>query len=318
MTVFKRAFVWALVACCLAGIAGEVQAAKKEVTELKNEKIEKGLTEQIATDLVAAGISITAALSGNVALALTSGLLTKYITTYGIAGVKKVINYFKGNSPRDLGEINLYYLYMINIKRNLYYTLINIRKSVEQEDRHSRLSGQLIELSQNLVGACEEDGCTVEGIDETMVNFHFVHLAMDMEQTLDMSQFLQKYEIKATYQYMMLLYLDLVLMEQKLIEAQYDVLANTALATAEQLEENEYISNEEKEFQYQLVMNMALRWTLKRDQRRALLTTVLKAPLENLSRENRDLDEELRRYEEEHGKSLELFSRETEQLDWAL
>ncbi len=256
---------------------------------------ESQLKDQLVTDLVAAGVSIGAALSGNVALALTSGILTKYISTYGVQGVKKLINYFKGATPRDLGEINLYYTYLINIKRNLYFTMLNIRKSVKNDEKRIQFEEKLKQLTDDLLKDINSDE-TFSIEDDSLVNISFVELAMDQNQSLDISKLLQDYEIKATYKYLMLLYIDIVLVEQKLIEAQYDVMANQVSRAIKHLDESKYSSQDEKEFLYQNILNIALRWTYLRDNRRVMLTTLYDKSIQSLQGQNDDLDDLLGNY----------------------
>lgn len=277
---------------------GSVSVASSQNVQNKSsmqKSSNKGLGEQMATDLLSAGISIAASLSGNVALALSAGLLTKYVTTYGIAGVKKLIDLFKGYEPRDLGEINLYYTYLLNIKRNLYFSLITIRKAVKERERHENIENQLRDLTNTLFGECES-GCTVEDLDEDLVNYQFVNLALDMDGTIDVNRVLLDYEVKATYQYLMLLYLDLIIVEQKLIEAQYDVMANRVLTIKDELEKNVMISGAEKEYLFSVTTNLSLRWVNMRDQRRVTLGTQLAKTVRRLNSENDDMEGDLDDY----------------------
>lgn len=291
MIVLKLRRVIALVVsfCVLSTsiYAGEVKSTKNS------------LGQTLVTDLVSAGISVAASLSGNVALALSAGLLTKYVTTYGIAGVKKLIDLFKGYEPRDLGEVNLYYVYLLNIKRNLYFTLINIRKAAQKRDSSGKLEAQLKEITGKIIAQCEEGEkeCRPNDFDESMVNFEFLNIAMDLDNTMDISEFLQTYELKATYQYLMLLYLDIIIVEQKLIEAQYDVMANTITEIKKELDEHPYISNAEREYFYQTAMSIASRWSHQRANRRDIVSSSLRDALKRLQGENGDLDRDLDEYE---------------------
>jgi hypothetical protein len=110
-----------------------------------------------------------------------------------------------------------------------------------------------------------------------------------------------KDEIKATYQYLSLLYLDIILVEQKIIEAQYDVLANSTATIIEELENNPYISQGEKEYRYQLALNIALRWTFQRDLRRKNLLPILENSLGKMNSEADDLDSKLDEYKNKYG-----------------
>lgn len=255
------------------------------------------LGTQIATDLVAGGVSIAAALSGNVPLAFMAGYLTKYISTYGVAGIKALIEVFKGYSPQDLGEINLYYTYLIHVKRNLYQALINVRKSVETDNALAGLEAELKEVEALIAGQCDvASGCQPTGLDYSLINYQFLNILLDAKQSIDVSRHLAAQEVKNTYQYLMLLYLDVVIIEQKLIEAQFNVMANRTVDSLELLKKNKYLSNEEKEFQAQLVMNMALRWMHMADTRRIIVAGAIEAPLQTLGSENDQLEDQIDEY----------------------
>jgi hypothetical protein len=174
--------------------------------------------------------------------------------------------------------------------------MINIRKSVQENGNLSSLDRQLGELTEFVVGHCEQESCEASAIDSSLVNHQFLSMALDLRSTLDVSRVLSSYEIKATYQYMMLLYLDLIIVEQKLIEAQYDVLAKSMLEVEEELDANPMISQAEKEYLYQLATNIAARWVKNRDERRLTLGTALRAPLLRLQGENDQLQDELDLY----------------------
>lgn len=289
MFIFMRRKFVALILVFSFSLMTPISVAKAE-----SEKSQ--IITSVATDLIGAGFSVAAALTGNVPLALASGLLTKYISLYGIKGVKLLINQFKSERPSDLGEINIYYMYLLNIKRNLYHTLINIRKSVKSSDRLKSFENSLDEITDLITGKCEENSCEVTGLDETLVNYTFINIALDAKQTVDINRHLHDYEIKATYQYLMMLYLDLIIVEQQLIETQYQVLANGLHDSIEELEKNRFLSQAEKEYQYQLLMNLALRWQKMRDQRRIILFSVLKDPLNQIVQDNNNLDDLLADY----------------------
>jgi hypothetical protein len=257
----------------------------------------KKLSDQITADLLGAGISVGAALSGSVPLALMAGFLTKYISTYGIAGVKSLIELFKGYAPQDLGEINLYYVYLIHVKRNLYGTLIQIRKSVENDDNMKHLEEEIKKAEAALTEACDvSKGCVPTQIDQSLINFSLLNILLDAKQSVDVSRYLQQNEVKATYQYLILLYLDVIIIEQKLIEAQYNVMANRSVQTLQLLKDNPYISQAEKEMQAQLVYNMALRWMMLADTRRVIVAQAIKNPLINISNENDELEGQIDGY----------------------
>src|SRR6185295_6336128 len=115
----------------------------------------QSLSGSIVGDLIGAGLSIGATLTGNVPLAFMSGFAAKYISTYGVGGVKKLIDYFKGHNPEDLGEINVYYIYLLNAKRNLYGALIDVRKSVEDDHSLSFLSDELKKIDSLITAQCK-------------------------------------------------------------------------------------------------------------------------------------------------------------------
>ena len=92
--------------------------------------------------------------------------------------------------------------------------------------------------------------------------------------------------------------MDVILVEQKLLEGQYNVLANQISDLMEGLEDSLYLSNEEKEYSFQLGMNMVLKWQNHRDQRRAILLTALAKPLSEMQDENTRLEDEINGYRE--------------------
>jgi hypothetical protein len=123
------------------------------------------------------------------------------------------------------------------------------------------------------------------------------------------SDLLEAQEIKNTYHYLMLLYLDLVIVEQKLIEAQYNVLAARTIQTLKLLKDNKYISQAEKEYQAQLLYGMALRWVLMADNRRVIVAKALEKPLQELNDENQKLEEEIEKYKHRPGGALRMKAR---------
>lgn len=261
-----------------------------------------GIADQIAGDLVGAGVSIGAALSGSVPLAFAAGYISKYLVTYGIGGIKSAIDYVKGYGPRDLSEINLLYVYLLHVKQNLYGTLIEIRKSVAADNRLSYLSGQLEKVERGLNEECAASGgCSETAVDHRYVNLHFLNLILDAKETLQISKYLGEQEVRHTYHYLMLLYLDVVILEQRLIEAQADVLADRTTETLKVLQDNPYLSNEEKEYQAQLLMNLSLRWIRLADSRKRIVARAIEAPLEKLNAENGDLQKDIDDYKRKHG-----------------
>ncbi len=254
------------------------------------------LKDQIITDLVSVGITGAATLTGNIPLAMASGILSKYISTYGIQGARALINKFKSEAPQDLGEINLYYVYLIHIKRNLYETMINMRENVDANGSMSTIQAEISKLEQDLSGNCTADRCAVNSLDESMVNFEFINIALDAKQSFNIFNYLDQQEVKNTYQYLMLLYMDIIIVEQKLLESQYNVISNQVAGLIEELDQNVYISNEEKEYVFQLGMNIVLKWQRHRDTRRTVLLTALSKPLMDMQSENDRIQEELDRY----------------------
>ncbi len=256
------------------------------------------LSEQIISDLVTVGITGAATLSGNIPLAMASGVLSKYISTYGIQGVKSLISKVKGAPPQDLGEINIYYVYLIHVKRNLYQSMINIRSNVKADQTNQIILKEIEELEASLRGSCPESQCLVTGIDESLVNYQFLNIALDANQSFNISEYIEAQQIKSTYQYLMLLYMDVILVEQKLLEGQYNVLAGQVSSLLEILDENVYLSNEEKEYSFQMALNMVLKWQKHRDLRRSILLTALKQPMEDMQRENADLEDQINGYQD--------------------
>jgi hypothetical protein len=259
------------------------------------------LSEQIITDLITIGITGAATLTGNIPLALASGVLSKYISTYGVQGAKALVTKIKGETPEDLGQINIYFIYLIHVKRNLYQAMINIRSNVKGEQSLETIAREIDELEKTLSGKCPEGVCQVTGIDESLVNFEFLNIALDAKQSFDIFQYLSQQEVKTTYQYLMLLYMDLILVEQKLLEAQYNVLANQVATLLENFEENVFISNDEKEYAFQLAINMVLKWQKHRDERRIILLTALRKPLQDMQEENRSLEDSINGYRGRNG-----------------
>ncbi len=254
------------------------------------------LKDQIITDLVTVGITGAATLSGNIPLAMASGVLAKYISTYGIQGARALINKFKAEAPQDLGEINLYYVYLIHIKRNLYETMINMRSNVSSDGTLNTIKQEIEKLEQDLSGSCSTERCEVTALDETLINFQFINMALDAKQSYDIFDYIDAQQVKATYQYLMLLYMDIIIVEQKLLESQYNVISNQVAGLIDELDKNLYVSNEEKEYVFQLGMNLVLKWQKHRDHRRTVLLTALSKPLMDMQSENDRIQDELDRY----------------------
>lgn len=254
------------------------------------------LKDQIITDLITVGITGAATLTGNIPLAMASGIIAKYVSTYGVQGARALINKFKGEAPQDLGEINLYYVYLIHIKRNLYETMINMRTNVSSDGSLNTIKEEIEKLERDLSGSCSTERCDVTSIDETLINFEFINVALDARQSFDIFDYIDAQQVKSTYQYLMLLYMDIIIVEQKLLESQYNVISHQVANLVEELEDNVYVSNEEKEYVFQLGMNLVLKWQKHRDHRRTVLLTALQKPLVDMQSENARIQEELDRY----------------------
>ena len=272
-----------------------ISSVLTSLTFSKNVKASQ-LGEQIATDLVAAGVSVTAALSGSTAVALSAGILTKYITTYGIKGAKSLVKLYSGKPPRDLAEINLYYVYLLNSKRNLYLSMNSVSRSIKQNQRDVNFNISVEEMIASILGHCKKN-CELTDFDESLVNFQFVDMALDARASLDVNNILSVYEMKNTFQYMMLLYLDIMYFEQMLIEGMQDVLAKRVLDIRDILDENVYLSKEEKDYLMTMASNMALRFQGLRDKRKIALYLGLKNKVDSLIIENDTLDDQIDDYQ---------------------
>lgn len=255
------------------------------------------IRDQVISDLVTVGISAAATATGNIPLALGAGVLAKYISTYGVQGVKVLVNKIKGEAPQDLGEINIYYIYLIHVKRNLYQSMINIRSNVKADNAHGTITQEIEAMEAELRANCATS-CEVTKLDENLVNFEFLNIALDAKQSFNIFEYLNAQEVKSTYQYLMLLYMDVIMVEQKLLEGQYNVLANQISDLTERLDKNVYLSNEEKEYVFELGMNVVLKWQKHRDNRRALLLASLKKPLAEMQEDNADLEDDINGYRE--------------------
>ncbi len=272
------------------------------------------LSQQITTDLIGAGISISAALSGNTAIALSAGLLTKYVTTYGVGGVKKLIELYKGAPPRDITEVNLYYVYLINAKRNLYYTLTTMANSQRALNRDDNFHQSMDEVISNILGLCENN-CSQDTVDESFVNFQFVSLALDARATLDVDRVLSFYQFKHTFQYLMLLYADIQYIEQMLMESINDVLIERVISIRDLLATNVYLSKEEKNFLMSVVMNIETRFHHLKQKRRVVLFELMSARLENSRDEANSLQDQLDDYQRRNGqKSKKGLQRQLDDL----
>src|SRR5262249_52936565 len=144
---------------------------------------------------------------------------------------------------------------------NLYGAMIDVRKDVEADHSLSFLTDELKKIDSLITAQCSTaDSCSPTLADESGVNFEFVNIALDARSTVDVSQYLDAQSVKATYQYLMMLYMDILIVEQKLIESQYNVLAARVEQTLDLLKKNPYLSPEEKELQAQMIYSIALRW----------------------------------------------------------
>lgn len=288
-SVFKNVFKKFVLALCVISLIQTPLVLRQEA--------HAQVKEQVITDLVSAGVSVGIAMSGAVPLALVSGYLVKYISTYGVAGVKSLIDMFKTYHPKDIGEINILYVYLVHIKRNIYQTLIDIRKASEVNTDEPELKEALEKIEALIGGSCSiEKGCTPTGLDESFIDYSFLNIALDKNATLDINSYLSVQEIKHTYHYLMLLYLDLMIVEQQLLEYQTDLLSSKYLESLKEIKENDYISNPEKEYQAQLLLNIVLRWHYMSDARRIIISQAILKPLQTLKLENEQLQEEIEKY----------------------
>jgi hypothetical protein len=264
------------------------------------------LKGNIAGDLTQAGLTFAAGLTGSVPLALTAGILGKYISTYGIQGIKNLVDSIKGYPPQDMGELNLAYMYLIHVKRNLYSTLISMRKAAETDPRETGLITELDLLEKEVTSLCaEKDKCQPAALDESLVNYSFLQVALDAKSSININDWLSLGEVRNTYQDLVLLYLDVVMTEQLLIQTQANVIGQQVKESVESLKKNAYISEAEKEFQAQLILNVALRWQKMLDERRVMIAKVIQAPAESLEEENRRLEEELKKEQKKNPPPVE-------------
>jgi hypothetical protein len=248
---------------------------------------------QLASDVVQGGITFAASLTGNVPLALIAGIVGKYITTYGIKGVRALVDAIKGYPPQDLGEVNIAYVYLINVKRNLYSTLINIRKAAETDSRDPNLGAELDLLEKDVTSLCASGNCKPVTIDDKLVNYSYLQVAMDAKASLNVNEWLSVNESKNTYQYLLLLYLDLIMTEQQLVQSEAFVIGQQVKDAVDALKNDVYISDAEKEYRAGLVLNIGLRWQRMLDQRRVMLASVLVKPLSDIEAENQAIENEI-------------------------
>ncbi len=288
-SVLSRVIAASLALSLTLGASAPLAHAKEKPDPRWNQ-----LRGQLATDLTQAGITFAAGLTGSIPLALIAGILGKYISTYGIQGIRNLIDSIKGYPPQDLGEVNLAYTYLIHVKRNLYSTLISIRKAAEAQNEDS-LGKELDDLEKDVTNLCATGNCIPTTLDESLVNYSFLQIALDAKASLDVNKYLSVNETKNTYHYLLLLYLDVLMTEQQLIQTQTLVIGTQIQDTIAGLKKNPYISEAEKEYQAQLAMNIGLRWQKMLDERRVMLGKVLAKPLADLERENREIQDELDR-----------------------
>jgi hypothetical protein len=286
----SRIVAWSVLASLVFASAAGVAPARAATDPGKGWNQVKG---QVASDLVQGGITFAAGLTGNVPLALIAGIVGKYISTYGIQGIRNLIDAMKGYPPQDLGEVNIAYLYLINVKRNLYATLINIRKAAENDSRDPNLATELDALQKDVTSLCAAGNCQPVTIDDKLVNYSYLQVALDAKSSINVNEWLTVNESKNTYQYLLLLYLDLIMTEQQLVQSEAFVIGQQVKDSVEALKKNSYISDAEKEYQSQLVLNIGLRWQRMLDQRRVLLAQVLVKPMADLEKENQALEDEI-------------------------
>ncbi len=256
------------------------------------------LRDQMISDLVGAGVSVAAALSGNVPLALMAGVLTKYVTTYGIMGVKSIINLFKGHPPEDLGEVNLAFIYVTQTKRMLYSALLQIREQAEKREQveAASLKKQLDEVEALVTTLCKDGNCKPVTLDEKYVQYNLLDLTFEAKSTPDLYRTLSIHQIKNTYHYLLLLYMDVQIVEQELIQALTLNLAAQIDRLRDMLRDHPLLSNAEKELHYQRALGIALQWQQMTDERRVDLASVYENSLDELNRRNRELQDQINTY----------------------
>jgi hypothetical protein len=251
-------------------------------------------TDQLFSDMAAAGLTIPASLSGNVPLAFLAGYLSKYVSLYGVGGVRKFIERIRGERPKDLAAINIYYVYLIHVRQNLFTALMDIRKSVDADPNLAKIGAQLQEVETALTEQCLKGDCEALRVDEGLVNTQYKESVINRNSSLALSKSLKADEVKATYQYLLMLYMDLVIVEQKLVEAQFKNLAARSMETVKLLKENPYLSQAEKEYRAQVVYGLALRWLQLADQRRLAIAKAAQSSLRELNTENESLEQRIR------------------------
>jgi hypothetical protein len=256
------------------------------------------LREQMISDLVGAGVSVAAALSGNVPLALMAGVLTKYVTTYGIMGVKAIISIFKGHPPEDLGEVNLAFIYVTQTKRMIYSALLQIREQAEKREQleAATLKKQLDEVENLVTDFCKDGNCKPITLDEKYVQFNLLDLTFEAKSTPDLYRALSIHQIKNTYHYLLLLYMDVQIVEQELIQALTLNLAAQIDRLRDMLSNHPLLSNTEKELHYQRALGIALQWQKMSDEKRVDLSTVYEKSLDELNQRNRELQDQINTY----------------------
>ncbi len=254
------------------------------------------LTNQLSQDLVAAGFSIAATVSGSVPLALTAGFLTKYVVTYGIGGVKALINHIKGDDLQDLGHINLYSIYLLHIKRNLYKAILDIRTSALKSATQTHYIKELEKVEKYFAENCPDSKCKDATVDQALVDMNMLSIALDGKKTIDLDNFLSLEQLKASYFYLNNLFLDIMIAEQRLAQSQVQVLSNQINEIKKELHENKYISLEEKEYRFQKALNISLRWKKNMAQRTVAMNKLLLPKLKSLQNQNDNLEKDIQGY----------------------
>ncbi len=251
--------------------------------------------DQVASDLIAAGVSTAAALSGNVPLALMAGTVTKYAAMYGIEGIKSVVHFLKGNPPVDLGEVNLAFIYMIQTKRMLYQAMLQIRDQAEKQKMvdNESLKKMLTDVENAITASCKDSACKATSLDEKAVNRNLLNLTLESKSIPDLYKNLSIAQIQNSYHYLLLLYLDTQSVEQELLQTLTLNLAGQLVKLKSLLKEHPILSNAEKELQYQRALGIVIQWQTQADERRVELGPIFQRTLQNLKEQNQKLGTEL-------------------------
>ncbi len=274
----------------------------------------KQISDSVISDLVASGIGIGAAFTRSVPIALSAGIITKYVSVYGIAGIKTLIATLKGAPLEDLGELNVAYVYLMASKSKLLREMGNMREihfnpgayretdgslSPRMPDENSRgmtarYEKEFDALSSFAANLCPDAQCPGATLDEKLVNETIVNTAMAAKQSVNYRQALNEEQLKATYHSLVILYLDIIFVEQRILASLQNVLATQVSNVIESIEENPHLSQAEREYNYQLMMNVVLKWKNLQDGRRVGMTPFVQSSILQLETESNEIQDRLR------------------------